>query len=69
MTVVGWYSSTGQKLAEISAGNLKLDAGVSLLVQAMATYSADNSGFNPMAVAQAPNDTALQNAIAASWHA
>jgi hypothetical protein len=36
----------------------------------MATVTTDNPGFNPTAsgVTQAPNDTALQNVIAASWH-
>jgi hypothetical protein len=35
---------------------------------ALASYAANNPGFNPTAVSQAPDDTNLQNAIAAAWH-
>jgi hypothetical protein len=66
--IVGWFSSAGNQLQEITAGGLKLDGQVSQLVQAMATYSAHNSGFNPAVATQAPNDPALQSAIASSWH-
>jgi hypothetical protein len=44
-------------------------SAVAQLVQAMATYSAGNPGFDPTSVAQAPNDAGLQTTIAASWHA
>jgi hypothetical protein len=67
-TVAGWFASTGNQLSEITAGGLKLDSSVAQLVQAMATYSSNNPGFNPSAASQAPNDTALQNSIAAAWH-
>jgi len=41
------------------------------LVQAMATYSASNAGFDPTSssIHAIPNDAGLQNAIAAAWHA
>jgi hypothetical protein len=70
VTVSGWFSSAGNDLSEINAGGLEIDSQVSQLVQAMATYSADNPGFNPTAStsAQAPNDPTLQAAIAAAWH-
>ncbi len=67
-TVAGWFTSPRSQLSEITAGGLKLDAQVSQLVQAMATYSSNHSSFNPMIASQAPNDTALQNSIAAAWH-
>jgi len=67
--IAGWFSSPGNQLQEITAGGLKLDSQVSQLVQAMATYSANNTGFSPAVATQAPNDPALQSAIAASWHA
>jgi hypothetical protein len=35
----------------------------------MATYSANNAGFNPATATQAPNDPNLQATIAAAWHA
>ncbi|MGO4713340.1 S8 family serine peptidase [Bradyrhizobium sp. 2TAF24] len=66
--VAGWFNASSSQLSEITAGGLKLDSQVSQLVQAMATYSANNAAFNPTAVAQAPNDAALQTAIAAAWH-
>jgi Ca2+-binding RTX toxin-like protein len=70
VTVSGWFSSAGKDLQEITAGGLEIDSQVSNLVQAMATYSADNHGFNPTAPGntQAPNDPTLQAAIAAAWH-
>ena len=70
VTVAGWFGSTGAQLAEIkSADGVKIDAGVSQLVQAMATYSSAHAGFDPTTATQAPTDTGLQNAIAATWHA
>lgn len=63
-----WFAATGNQLAEITAGGLKLDSSVAQLVQAMAVYSATHPDFNPTSVAQAPNDPALQSAIAAAWH-
>jgi Ca2+-binding RTX toxin-like protein len=70
VTVSGWFASAGKDLQEITAGGLEIDSQVSQLVQAMATYSADNHGFNPTSSSntQAPNDPTLQAAIAAAWH-
>jgi hypothetical protein len=68
VTVRGWFASTGSQLQEITAGGLKLDSHVAQLVQAMATYSGNNPGFNPVTATQAPNDATLQTAIAAAWH-
>ena len=67
-TVSNWFAPTGNQPLEIIAGGLKLDNQVAQLVQAMATYSSNNPGFNPVAASQVPNDTALQNTIAAAWH-
>jgi serralysin len=68
VTVADWFDNQAYQLRDITAGSLKLDAGVTQLVQAMATYSAAHPGFDPTAVAQTPNDAALHAAIAASWH-
>jgi serralysin len=68
VTVNNWFAGAGDQLQEITAGGLKLDGAVANLVQAMSTYAANNPGFNPATTAQAPNNTALQNAIAAAWH-
>jgi hypothetical protein len=68
VTIAGWFASTANKVQEVTAGGLKLDSQLSSLVAAMATYTAAHPGFDPTAVAQAPNDNALQTAIAAAWH-
>lgn len=70
VTVTNWFSSSANQLQEIMAGDLKIDSQVSQLVQAMATYSANNSGFDPTSpsISAVPNDTSLQNSVAAAWH-
>ncbi len=70
VTVGGWFSGNASQLQEISAGGLKIDSQVSQLVQAMATYSSNNPGFDPTssAVSSVPNDSGLQSAVSASWH-
>ncbi|EJN08763.1 Ca2+-binding protein, RTX toxin [Bradyrhizobium sp. YR681] len=52
-------------------GGLGIDGQISQLVQAMATYSANNTGFDPTSsgIQTVPNGTALQTAVAAAWHA
>jgi hypothetical protein len=70
VTVANWFGSAGARLAEIkTVDGVEIDAGVSKLVQAMASYSSTHAGFDPTTATQAPNDTSLQNAIAANWHA
>jgi hypothetical protein len=70
VTVGGWFSGAGAQLAEIkTADGMKIGAGVSQLIQAMADYSSAHAGFDPTIVPQAPSDTSLQNTLAASWHA
>jgi hypothetical protein len=67
--VAGWFNGiAGNQVQTINAGGLKLDTGVASLVQAMATYAADNPSFNPATATSMPNDSNLQSAIAASWH-
>ena len=69
VTINNWFGSSGNQLQEITAGGLKIDSQVSQLVQAMATYSANNPEFNPTATGQQmPNNSTLQNSIATSWH-
>jgi hypothetical protein len=70
VTAAGWFSSSANQFQEIMAGGLKIDSQVSQLVQAMATYSASNLGFDPTAttVPTLPNDTNLQTSLAAAWH-
>jgi hypothetical protein len=70
VTAVGWFSSSANQFQEITAGGLNIDSQVSQLVQAMATYSANNPGFDPTSASHSavPNDTGLQNSLAAAWH-
>jgi hypothetical protein len=68
VTIEGWFSSAGNRLQEVSAGGLKIDAQVSQLVQAMGAYTSNNPSFNPIAATQVPNDSTLQNAISTAWH-
>ncbi|HEX4427124.1 MAG TPA: calcium-binding protein, partial [Terriglobales bacterium] len=69
ITVDNWFSANSAQLAEIklSDGSM-LDNSVAQLVQAMATYSASNSGFDISTASQAPTDASLQGAITAYWH-
>jgi Ca2+-binding RTX toxin-like protein len=70
VNVSGWFSGGSNELQEITAGGLKIDSQISQLVQAMATYSAGNPGFDPTAssVHTIPNDASLQSSLAAAWH-
>jgi len=71
VTVNGWFSNSANQLQEITAGGLKIDGQISQLAQAMATDSASHAGFDPTSssIQAAPNDPALQSAIASAWHA
>jgi hypothetical protein len=70
VTVNNWYAGdTRNQVESISAGDgLKIDSQLQQLVNAMATYSIDNPGFNPIQTTQMPTDTTLQNALASAWH-
>ncbi len=68
ITVNNWFTSSSSQINEITAGGMTLDTKVGQLVQAMATYSSSNPGFDPTAISQAPNDPNLQGAISDAWH-
>jgi hypothetical protein len=70
ITVAGWYgSNAGAQVQSVNASDgLKLDTQLAQLVAAMAAYSANHAGFNPATATQMPADSALQSALAASWH-
>ena len=70
-TISNWFSGSEGSMQAITAGGLKIDSQISQLVQAMATYSANNAGFDPTSASihTLPNDTALQGAVTAAWHA
>jgi Ca2+-binding RTX toxin-like protein len=70
-TVKGWFGTNGSaKLSEIKTSDgMEIDANVSQLVAAMATFQAGNSGFNPQASGTGmPADTILQTSITSAWH-
>ena len=70
LTLNNYYAKSDAyaQVSQFDAASLKLDTQLATLVQAMATYSANNHGFNPQTATAMPNDTNLQNAIAAAWH-
>ncbi|UZE48462.1 hypothetical protein ONR75_27290 [Rhodopseudomonas sp. P2A-2r] len=71
ITIHNWYVGSSTQLDDVAAGGLKIDSQISQLVQAMATYSANNPGFDPTSssIHELPSDSGLQNAVAAAWHA
>ena len=70
LTISGWYAGNARaQVQSIDAGDgLKVDAQLSQLVSAMATYSGNNAGFNPTQSTQMPADSDLQTVAAAAWH-
>ena len=70
ITVNNWYASDQRNQVEsVHSGDGQIiDAQLQQLVGAMATYAANNPGFNPTQVSQMPTDTSLQSALAAAWH-
>ncbi|MDD4616128.1 MAG: hypothetical protein PHW76_03300, partial [Alphaproteobacteria bacterium] len=68
VSIDGWYLSAGSQTQSISADGIELDSQLSQLVSAMATYSANNPGFDPTTAAAMPTDSSLQATIAAAWH-
>ena len=70
-TISGWYASNAAQLQHVvAADGSMLDGQLNSLVSAMATFQANNPGFDPTAAgnSQAPNDPTLQAALAAAWH-
>lgn len=70
VTVAGWFANQSNALETIVTTNgWEIDGQVSQLVQAMATYFAQNTEFNSRTSAtQVPTDSGLQAAIAVAWH-
>jgi hypothetical protein len=69
VTIDGWFGASASQLEEIKLSDgLEIDSGISQLVQAMASYSAANGGFDPASATHIPTDASLQAAVAASWH-
>jgi len=68
VTLKTWYSASTNQPQEISASGFKIDAQVSALVSAMATFESANPAFNPVTATQMPADANLQAAIAPAWH-
>jgi hypothetical protein len=66
--VYGFLGISNQLQEINSSDGWKLDGGVAALVQAMATYEANNPSFNPATATVMPANTTLQNAIAVTWH-
>jgi subtilisin-like proprotein convertase family protein len=70
LTIDDWFGGGNPAAVQsfATADGLRLDAQINQLVSVMAAFTASQPGFNPTTVSQVPNDTTLQNTIAASWH-
>ena len=70
LTISGWYGGNARAQVQSfkTADGLTLDGQIEQLVSAMATYAAENPGFNPATSSQLPSDPTLQNTVAAAWH-
>jgi len=70
ITISGWYGGNARAQVQSfdTADGLKLDSQLAQLVTAMATYSANNPGFDPTQATQMPTDSTLQNALSTAWH-
>ena len=69
VTIANWFGAPSAQLQKIvTADGSTLDTQVAQLVQAMASFSTNNPGFDPTLTAQAPADPTLQNVLASSWH-
>jgi hypothetical protein len=71
ITIANWFGNPSNALNDVATSdNFQIDSGVSQLVQAMATFQANNPGFDPTSSANTivPNDPSLQSALAAAWH-
>lgn len=73
-TIQNWFSNTYSQLGEItvsggSAGNLTVDAQINQLVQAMATFSGNNPGFDPTSASNPViTDPTVLAAVNTAWH-
>jgi hypothetical protein len=70
LTIAGWYATNAPEPTELKLSNgTDIDgSGIAQLVQAMATFSGETSGFDPTQSGQLPNDPTLQSIVAANWH-
>jgi hypothetical protein len=73
-TMVNWFSNNYSQLSEItvtggSSGNMTLDSQLSQLIQAMASYSANHTSFNPQSSTNAQiTDPTVLSAVSSAWH-
>jgi ABC-type molybdate transport system substrate-binding protein len=73
-TIQNWFSNSYSKLSEISvsgssSGSLVLDTQVNQLIQAMATFSANNPGFDPTSsINPTITDPTVLAAVNNAWH-
>lgn len=68
LTINGFVNSASA-ISEIkSSDGLEIDSQLNNLIAAMAAFSANNPGFNPVTATQMPSDTALQTELTAAWH-
>jgi len=73
-TVQDWFAQDSSKLAAISvaggdSGDVTIDTQLNQLIQAMASYSAANPGFDPTNTSQSQiTDPSLLAQVTGDWH-
>jgi hypothetical protein len=73
-TIQNWFSSSYDQLGKIAvsggaSGSMALDTQVNQLVQAMATFTSNNAGFDPTSSANPIiADSTVLAAVNSSWH-
>ncbi|SDG42860.1 calcium-binding protein [Paraburkholderia phenazinium] len=73
-TIKNWFSNTYSQLGELTVsggtgGNMTLDTQINQLIQAMATFSANNPGFDPTSSGNPLiTDPTLLAAVNSAWH-
>ncbi|MHB8283516.1 MAG: calcium-binding protein [Caulobacteraceae bacterium] len=68
LTIDNWSNNQGALAAIDASDGLQVDTQLNALINAMATFTADNAGFNPAGSVAMPMDQSLQASLAAAWH-
>jgi hypothetical protein len=68
IVVKNWANNEGALKAIDASDGLQLDSQLNALISAMATFTADNPGFNPATTSTFPTAASLQSSLAAAWH-
>jgi hypothetical protein len=68
ITINDWFDNPRAEVQSFNTADGSKLAQIGQLVAAMATFGANNPGFDPATATQMPSDPTLQGVIAAAWH-